>query len=77
MYATSTHVQQVHHPPYNQVNGNSHVHPNGNSHHQHTPPTQAHRSAPSTAAKEPIIVVGIPSVSIQNNRLQVGNSQSS
>jgi hypothetical protein len=84
MYATSTHVQQVHHPPpynqHNQVNGNGHAHPhqaNGNSHHQTPPSTQSHRSTPSTAAKEPIVVVGIPSVSIQNNQLQVGNSQSS
>lgn len=83
MYATSTNVQQVHHPPYNnhaQANGNGHANPhppNGNSHNQHSQPTQSHRSAPPAAAKEPIFVVGIPSVSIQNNRLQVGNSQSS
>jgi hypothetical protein len=59
MYATSSHVQQVHHPP---------------PHNHHN---QTNRSAPSTATKEPIVVVGIPSVSIQNNQLQVGNSQSS
>jgi hypothetical protein len=71
----------VHHPPpsnhHNQVNGNGNGHahqPNGNSHHQNPAP---HRSTPSTAGKEPIVVVGIPSVSIQNNQLQVGNSQSS
>lgn len=76
MYATSTHVQQVHHPPpgnhHNQANG----HANG---HAHQPNGNTPRSAPSAAAaaKDPIVVVGIPSVSIQNNQLQVGNSQSS
>jgi hypothetical protein len=82
MYATSSHVQQVHHPPphNHQPNGNGHPHPiqpNGNSLHQTPPPTQSNRSAPSAATKEPIVVVGIPSVYIQNNQLQVGNSQSS
>ncbi|KAF7969042.1 hypothetical protein HWV62_6617 [Athelia sp. TMB] len=81
MYATATHVQQVHHPPYNphhQVITNGHAHQNGASHHQPSPPTQPpHRTAPPpAAAKEPIVVVGVPSVSIQNNRLQVGDSQS-
>jgi len=82
MYATSSHVQQVHHPPphNHQPNVNGHPHPmqpNGSSLHQTPPPTQSHRSAPSAATKEPIVVVGIPSVSIQNNQLQVGNSQTS
>src|SRR5882757_5248490 len=56
-----------------------HAHPNGNSHqqHNHLHPAQALRSAPSAAAKKPIQVIGIPSVSIQSNQLQVGNAESS
>ncbi|KAK7694672.1 hypothetical protein QCA50_001860 [Cerrena zonata] len=71
------HVQQGHNPPYNthqQPNGhhnNGHPQPNGNSH--HPPP---HKGAPP-APKEPIHVLGIPSVTVENNQLMVGDSQSS
>lgn len=81
MYATATHVQQIHHPPYNPHNpaiSNGHAHQNGNSHHQPSPTAQPQRAAPPPAApKERIVVVGVPSVSIQNNQLQVGSAQTS
>ena len=71
------HVQQGHNPSYHthhQPNGhhhNGHPQPNGNSH--HPPP---HKAAPSSH-KEPIHVLGIPSVTVENNQLMVGDSQSS
>jgi len=89
MYATSIQVQHGHNlPHYNphiQILTNGHVQPspshlplpNGHSHNQPPPPAQSQRSAPPPAPKEPITVVGIPSVSIQNNQLLVGSSQSS
>jgi meiosis induction protein kinase IME2/SME1 len=61
MYATSSHVHNGHNPPYY----SNHL-PNGHQNSQNSP-----------VSKEPITVVGIPSVSIQNNRLVVGSSQTS
>lgn len=45
----------------------------------HNNPTNGHHPQRSQAQhhKDPVTVVGIPSVSIQNNRLEVGSSQSS
>ncbi|TFK41165.1 kinase-like domain-containing protein [Crucibulum laeve] len=49
-----------------------------NPHHNIPPPQQQpHRNPPNNIPKDPVNVVGIPSVSIQNNRLVVGSSQSS
>lgn len=78
MYATSSHVHNGHNPPYY-----SNHFPNGhqNSQHSsvHTPPQNIlpapQRPVPPTVSKDPITVVGIPSVSIQNDRLVVGSSQ--
>ncbi|CAL1695786.1 unnamed protein product [Somion occarium] len=73
-----THVQQGHNPSYhtNHVPNGHHHHngqpqPNGNAHH---PPS--HKSS-SHAPKEPIRVLGIPSVTVENDELIVGDSQSS
>ncbi|KAG5733324.1 Sporulation protein kinase pit1 [Termitomyces sp. T112] len=77
MYATSPHVQNGHNlSPYDNH------YPNGQSIPQHSPnppnppPPLSQRSS-SSVPKEPIVVLGVPSVSIQNNRLVVGSSQSS
>jgi hypothetical protein len=88
MYATSSNPQQGHNPHYDIPHiriSNGHASPsnqNGNSNHPPQPqpvaPTQSQRSAqPAAVAKEPITVVGVPSVSIQANHLVVGSSQSS
>ena len=75
MYAISSHVYNGNNiPPYNIH------HTKGHQLAQHSPnpplPPPSQRSA-SSISKEPIVVVGIPSVSIQSNRLVVGNAQSS
>jgi hypothetical protein len=86
MFATlPSHVHQAHNPHYNPPvsnppNGLAHL-PNGNdsqnAHHQQPPPpAQSHRPTPPAVSKEPINVVGIPSVSVQTDRLIVGNSES-
>jgi hypothetical protein len=86
MFATlPSHVHQAHNPHYNPPvsnppNGLAHL-PNGNdtqnTHHQQPPPpAQSHRPTPPAVSKEPINVVGIPSVSVQTDRLIVGNSES-
>jgi hypothetical protein len=78
MYATSSHVHNGHNPPYY-----SNHFPNGHQHSPVHPPPQNIPPAPQrppvlpAVSKEPITVVGIPSVSIQNNRLVVGSSQTS
>lgn len=71
MYATPSHVHNGHNlPHYNNHYPNPHQAPP-------PPPPPSQRSAPAAVSKEPITVVGIPSVSIQNNHLVVGTSQSS
>ncbi|KAG6911968.1 hypothetical protein DXG01_000216 [Tephrocybe rancida] len=78
MYATSSHVHNGHNlSPYDNHYPNGHPIPQ-QPHNQPTPPPPppSQRSA-SSVPKEPIVVVGIPSVSIQNNHLVVGTSQSS
>lgn len=83
MYATPSHVHNGHNLPHY-----TNHYPNGSQIPQHSPTHQAspvpppppppsQRSGPSSVSKEPITVVGIPSVSIQSNRLVVGSSQSS
>lgn len=80
MYATSSHVHNGHNPPYY-----SNHFPNGHQNSQRSPvhpppqniPPAPQRPAAPAISKEPITVVGIPSVSIQNNRLVVGSSQTS
>ena len=76
MYAISSHVYNGNNiPPYN-------IHHTKGGHQlaQHSPnpplPPPSQRSA-SSISKEPIVVVGIPSVSIQSNRLVVGSAQTS
>ncbi|KAF8078629.1 Pkinase-domain-containing protein [Lyophyllum atratum] len=78
MYATSSHVHNGHNlSPYNNHYPNGHSVPQQSPNHPNPdpapPPSQ--RSA-SSVPKEPIVVVGVPSVSIQNNQLVVGTSQS-
>ncbi|KAL4243465.1 hypothetical protein ABKN59_001243 [Abortiporus biennis] len=67
------HVQQGHHPHPN-------IHPSNGTHQQqnglpHHPPS--HRANSQQPPKDPITVVGIPSVTVQNDQLVVGGSQSS
>ncbi|KAF5370229.1 hypothetical protein D9615_010086 [Tricholomella constricta] len=79
MYATSSHVHNGHNlSPYDNNYTNGHPIPqhSPNHHNPPPPPPPSQRSA-SSVPKEPIVVVGIPSVSIQNNHLVVGTSQSS
>ncbi|KAG6900131.1 hypothetical protein C0993_002476 [Termitomyces sp. T159_Od127] len=77
MYATSPHVQNGHNlSPYNINYANGQSLPHHSPHTPNPPPPPSQRSA-SSVPKEPIVVVGIPSVSIQNNRLVVGSAQSS
>ncbi|KAG7099206.1 hypothetical protein E1B28_001073 [Marasmius oreades] len=62
------------------INNNVHHinHSNNNSHAISSPPPQPQRpSQQPQAQKEPITIVGIPSVQIENGRLVVGSSQSS
>ncbi|TCD71543.1 hypothetical protein EIP91_008924 [Steccherinum ochraceum] len=59
------HPNENNHPP------NGHI-PNGHNH--HSPAPAPHRGQ---APKEPINVVGIPSITVQYDKLIVGNSQSS
>jgi hypothetical protein len=74
MFTSSNHAHQSngHHESQNIHNSNGH-HTNG----LHPPPSQSHKSATSSQPKETVSVVGIPSVSIQNGRLIVGDSRSS
>jgi len=79
MYAISSHVYNGNNlPPYNIHHTKGHQlaqHSPNPPHHPPLPPP-SQRSA-SSIPKEPIVVVGIPSVSIQSNRLVVGNAQTS
>ncbi|KAG6857555.1 hypothetical protein H0H87_000154 [Tephrocybe sp. NHM501043] len=80
MYATSSHVHNGHNlSPYDNPYPIPHPapqQPNGNPAPPPPPPPSSQRSA-SSVPKEPIVVVGIPSVSIRNNHLVVGSSQTS
>jgi len=90
MYATSTHVHQGHNPHYipqlSIPNGHA-QHPFTPIHHQQPspqpppppplpPPSQRPPPHP-TPTKDRITVAAVPSVSIECNKLVVGNSQSS
>jgi len=61
------------HHVHNNITPDAHVHlpPHHQVHHQQQ------NNGRQPLAKTPITVVGIPSVSIQNNRLVVGSSQTS
>ncbi|KII94391.1 hypothetical protein PLICRDRAFT_50360 [Plicaturopsis crispa FD-325 SS-3] len=79
MFGSSNNV--AHSNEHLRQNGHANGNANGNST-QPPPPqpphhTQSARPAPQTASKETINVVGTPSVSIQNNRLVVGDARSS
>ncbi|KAF9270211.1 Pkinase-domain-containing protein [Marasmius fiardii PR-910] len=67
---------------YDNPSNNNNVHhinlPNNNTHATSNPPPQPQRpSQQPQTTKEPITIVGIPSVHIENSRLVVGSSQSS
>ncbi|KAI0076099.1 Pkinase-domain-containing protein [Panus rudis PR-1116 ss-1] len=72
----STHVHPGHHPQHHHVPNGHHTHhhhqPNG---HQPNGHPSSHKNPPQP--KEPVHVVGIPSVTVENNQLLVGDSQSS
>ena len=68
------HGHQGHNPPEHQNGYANHV-PNGHIHNG-APQNPSHRN-PSQLSKEPVAVLGIPSVTVQNNELVVGGSDSS
>lgn len=70
MYATSNHVQS--HPNHLPPNFNN----NTNTNHSGVTPQRTHHQQQSLP-REPTTIIGIPSVSIHNNQLVVGSSQSS
>ncbi|KAF9015154.1 kinase-like domain-containing protein [Cyathus striatus] len=78
MYASSSliHNANLHIPsPHNQPHYSHTPQPLSSPHQPHTNSHQRPSNPP--IAKDPVVVVGIPSVSIQNNQLLVGSSQSS
>ncbi|OCH96101.1 kinase-like protein [Obba rivulosa] len=75
----TTHVQQPGHNPLDVHTHYTNHMPNGQAHHQaNGVPHLSHSSRPAAASssKEPIVVVGIPSVTVQNEQLVVGDAQS-
>ncbi|OJA21511.1 hypothetical protein AZE42_05111 [Rhizopogon vesiculosus] len=78
MFTSSNHAHQSnsHYDSQNNHNSNGHAHNHTNGH-LHPPPSQSHKSAASSQPKETVSVIGIPSVSIQNGKLIVGDSRSS
>ncbi|KAH7883578.1 Pkinase-domain-containing protein [Phlebopus sp. FC_14] len=73
MFTSSNHANQSN---ANNYSPNPHPHvPNGTQHSQ--PPSFYSKAATSSQAKETVFVVGIPSVSIENGRLLVGDARSS
>ncbi|KAH9835535.1 kinase-like protein [Rhodofomes roseus] len=55
---------------------NGHAHPQPPQPQQQAPPSQNQRQAQPPAPKDPVYVVGIPSVTVQNNQLVVGDARS-
>ncbi|TRM66303.1 kinase-like domain-containing protein [Schizophyllum amplum] len=68
------------HQPQQQQQPSQHHHPQPHHQQQHQPQQPQHQQRPSqanAAPKQPVHVVGVPSVHIENDRLVVGSSQSS
>ncbi|KAH7910947.1 Pkinase-domain-containing protein [Hygrophoropsis aurantiaca] len=74
MFTSSIHASQSN-PNYSPQNGHqpNHIQPNGLIHPNQPP--QSQRSNASTQPKETVSVIGIPSVSIHNGRLVVGDAR--
>ncbi|KAI0692755.1 kinase-like domain-containing protein [Cytidiella melzeri] len=79
----ATHGPQLHQDAYSNYvpNGQHHPLPQNNqqigpSQNHHQQPAQ-HRNAPQQSHKEPVTVVGIPSVTVQDDELVVGGAESS
>ncbi|KAG2752012.1 Pkinase-domain-containing protein [Suillus brevipes Sb2] len=83
MFTSPNHAHQsnghsnIHYDSHNNHQTNGHTIHQTNGHFHPPPPSQSHKSAASSQPKETVSVVGIPSVSIQNGKLQVGDSHSS
>ncbi|KAI5124702.1 hypothetical protein M0805_004308 [Coniferiporia weirii] len=81
MYASASHVQPTHHPslpnghPHHvhQSNGHHHHH----HHHPHPQPGPSHRPTAPPASKDPLRVLGIPSIAVNGGQLIYGDAQSS
>ncbi|EMD42106.1 hypothetical protein CERSUDRAFT_110650 [Gelatoporia subvermispora B] len=76
----TNHVQQPGHNPLNAPTHYTNHMPNGQPHHQANGaahPPQPPRSSAASSSKEPVTVVGIPSVTVQNDQLIVGDAQTS
>ncbi|KAG2366535.1 kinase-like domain-containing protein [Suillus spraguei] len=83
MFTSSNHAHQsnghsnMHYDSHHNNQTNGHTIHQTNGHFHPPPPSQSHKSAASSQPKETVSVIGIPSVSIQNGKLQVGDSRSS
>ncbi|KAG2072648.1 Pkinase-domain-containing protein [Suillus decipiens] len=83
MFTSSNHAHQsnghsnMHYDSHHNNQTNGHTIHQTNGHFHPPPPSQSHKSAVSSQPKETVSVIGIPSVSIQNGKLQVGDSRSS